>query len=258
VQLFLFPRKKEAGVLTVTPALKHSTTSLANRSEAVTGLAVLRLKVFRANFLSSEGSRSQTPASAPRRGAAGRRLPAPRQAPFASSFRMCQGLPSPAPRDRARPHGRPREAGKVAAPQAGGGRQPQQGRRQGWPGREPAAGAASPQPPPRSRPCLSRQDILLPEPPHRLLAVPQPRVQLLQGFIGSLVVLLQAEARRWRRPVLCLELVEKLAVPEIHLGRHLKLQQEGRGLGAGGAAEGAKGRRSRRSQREAPGGRSPR
>lgn len=93
-------------------------------------------------------------------------------------------------------------------------------------------------PPPRRRPCLSRQDILRPQPPHRLLAVPQPRVQLLQRFLGSLLLLLllEAQARRRRRPVFLLKLLEELTVPEVHLGRHLTPQQEGRG--SGGAAAG--------------------
>lgn len=54
-----------------------------------------------------------------------------------------QGLPPQRP--GAQPHGGPRKAGEAEAPPGGGGRQ----RQGGWPGREPAAGAAPSFPPPR-------------------------------------------------------------------------------------------------------------
>lgn len=95
--------------------------------------------------------------------------------------------------------------------------------------------------PARSRPSRSRQDILRPEPPHRLLTALQPLSQLGQSPARSLLLLfllLRAEARR-RRPILSVELLEQLAVAEIHLSRHLEPQQEGRRLaGATGKGQG--------------------
>lgn len=72
IHLFLFSRKESrVKCFNSHPSTKNSAISWANLSAAATDLDVLRIKVFRENFLLSDGSRSQEkPATAPRGGLA--------------------------------------------------------------------------------------------------------------------------------------------------------------------------------------------